>query len=96
MDILEELRDLDKIFYEYEADDGALLDRAANEIEELRKERNELREESKVDWVVFQKAAEEIERLREALHRISLGSQDSGTTKESLGKEARAAVKEKE
>ena len=44
MDILEELRDLDKIFYEYEADNGALLDRAANEIEELRKQRNELRE----------------------------------------------------
>ena len=41
-------------------------------------------------------AADEIERLREALHRISLGSQDSGTTKESLGKEARAALKENE
>ena len=27
--------------------------------------------------------------LEAALHRISLGSQDSGTTKESLGKEAR-------
>lgn len=36
MDILEELRDLDKVFYEYEADDGALLDRAADEIERLR------------------------------------------------------------
>ena len=30
--------------------------------------------------------------LEAALHRISLGSQDSGTTKESLGKEARAAL----
>ena len=34
----------------------------------------------------------EIARLREALHRISLGSQDSGTSKEYLGKEARAAI----
>lgn len=30
--------------------------------------------------------------LEAALHRISLGSQNSGTTKESLGKEARAAL----
>lgn len=38
-------------------------------------------------------AAAEIERLRAALHRISLGSQNSGTTKEDLGREARAALK---
>ena len=37
---------------------------------------------------------EERDRLREALHRISLGSQNSGTTKEDLGREARAALKE--
>jgi hypothetical protein len=37
-------------------------------------------------------AATEIERLRAVLHRISLGSQDSGTTKKDLGKEARAAL----
>jgi hypothetical protein len=37
-------------------------------------------------------AETEIARLREALHRISLGSQDSGTSKASLGKEARAAL----
>ena len=37
-------------------------------------------------------AMSEIERLRAALHRISLGSQDSGTTKEDLGREARAAL----
>lgn len=42
-------------------------------------------------------AADEIERLREAaLHRISLGSQDSGTTKESLGHEARCALENKQ
>jgi len=35
-------------------------------------------------------------RLQEALHRISLGSQDSGTTKEPLGREARAALKDGE
>jgi hypothetical protein len=34
----------------------------------------------------------EIARLREGLHRISLGSKDSGTSKASLGKEARAAL----
>lgn len=34
----------------------------------------------------------ENERLRAALHRISLGSQNSGTTKEDLGREARAAL----
>lgn len=39
-------------------------------------------------------AASEIERLREALHRISLASQDSGTTREAMGREARAALKE--
>jgi len=41
------------------------------------------------------KAADEIDRLRAALHRISLGSQNSGTTKEDLGREARAALGEK-
>jgi hypothetical protein len=34
----------------------------------------------------------EIARLRDALHRISLGAANSGTTKEALGKEARAAI----
>jgi len=43
-----------------------------------------------------EKAADEIERLRKALHRISLGSQNSGTTKENLGAEARQALGEKE
>jgi hypothetical protein len=32
----------------------------------------------------------------EALHQISLGSQNSGTTKESLGREARAVLTELE
>lgn len=45
---------------------------------------------------VMQEGADEIERLRTALHRISLASQDSGTTKESLGKEARDALKDGE
>lgn len=35
---------------------------------------------------------ERAERLRAALHRISLASQNSGTTKEFLGREARAAL----
>lgn len=37
---------------------------------------------------------ERAERLRAALHRISLASQNSGTTKEFLGKEARVALGE--
>ena len=36
----------------------------------------------------------EIKRLRAALHRIILGSQNSGTTKEGLGQDARAALGE--
>lgn len=36
--------------------------------------------------------AARIAALEEALHRISLGSQNSGTTKESLGREARRAL----
>lgn len=39
-------------------------------------------------------AADEIDRLWAALHRISLGSQNSGTTKEDLGREARTALGE--
>lgn len=34
----------------------------------------------------------ENKRLRAALHRISLGSQNSGTTKEDLGREAKQAL----
>lgn len=40
-------------------------------------------------------AEDRIEHLEAALHRISLGSQDSGTTKESLGREARRALEKK-
>lgn len=36
----------------------------------------------------------ERDRMKDALHRISLGSQNNGTTKEDLGREARAALKE--
>lgn len=38
-------------------------------------------------------AEAERDRLRDALHRISLASSDSGTSKESLGHEAREALK---
>jgi hypothetical protein len=37
-------------------------------------------------------AETEIARLRDALHRISLGAANSGTTKEALGKEAVVSV----
>ena len=52
--------------------------------------------ETPVDWIqnAADEAAAEIVRLRAALHRISLGSQNSGTTKEYLGREARAALGE--
>ena len=38
------------------------------------------------------KLLDENARLQGVLHRISLGSQNSGTTKESLGREAREAI----
>jgi len=41
-------------------------------------------------------AADEIERLREALHQISLASQNSMDSKEGCGKIARKALGEKE
>jgi len=97
MDILEELRDLDKVFYEYEADNGALLDRAANEIEELRKQRNELRDAHEtvskiVDGMTLQfvERGKEIERLREALKNIE--NLDCGFSCQ-CGEVARAALK---
>jgi hypothetical protein len=43
------------------------------------------------DTIVVLRA--ENERLKAALRRISLGSQNSGTTKEDLGREARTALK---
>ena len=47
------------------------------------------------DAVAGREAADRIEKLEKALHCISLGSQDSGTTKESLGREARKALEGK-
>ena len=41
-------------------------------------------------------AADRIEKLEKALHCISLGSQDSGATKEGLGREARKALEGKD
>lgn len=47
------------------------------------------------NWKSRATAAEaENARLVAALHCISLGSQNSGTTKEDLGREARAALEE--
>jgi hypothetical protein len=46
------------------------------------------------DWQARATAAEaRIEVLEKALRHISLGSQNSSTTKEHLGREARAALK---
>jgi hypothetical protein len=44
---------------------------------------------------LLEEAADRIEKLEAALHRISLGSQNSGTAKEDLGREARAALEER-
>jgi len=44
----------------------------------------------------IEEAADEIERLREALHQISLASQNSMDSKEGCGKIARKALGEKE
>lgn len=38
------------------------------------------------------RALDDLTKQRAALHRISLGAQNSGTTKEGLGREARAAL----
>jgi hypothetical protein len=46
-------------------------------------------------WLL-KEAADRIEKLEKALHCISLGSQDSGTTKEGLGREARKALEGKD
>lgn len=43
---------------------------------------------------VIKKQKEEIAALKTVLHSISLGSQNSMTTKEDLGAEARKALKE--
>ena len=43
-------------------------------------------------WKLCAEAAAALRVSKDALHKISLGSQDSGTTKESLGREARAAI----
>jgi hypothetical protein len=56
-------------------------------------ERNQLRTEVLLLEATGADAADEIDRLRASLHRISLGSQNSGTTKEDLGQYARAALK---
>jgi len=56
------------------------IDEAADRIEHLAATNDEL--EAKLAKAV------------KALHRISLGSQNSGTTKENLGREARAALAE--
>ena len=62
---------------------------AADYIERLRDE---------VDFQLHKRkeAADDIERLREALHHISLCSQNSMSSKDECGKIARAALKEKE
>jgi len=51
-------------------------------------------------WITVERmateAADRIEQLEAALHCISLGSQDSGATKEGLGREARKALEGKD
>jgi hypothetical protein len=67
---------------------------AADEIERLRDKLAWWNEQSHEMLDAVEKAEAERDRLRAALHRISLGSQNSGTAKEDLGREARAALGE--
>ena len=54
---------------------------------------DELGDERQSCWIAAASVtADRIEKLEAALHRISLGSQNSGATKEGLGREARKAL----
>ena len=66
----------------------------AKENARLNEHNEKLKEQTKLYFQAFNKAANRIENLEAALHCISLGSQDSGTTKEGLGREARKALGE--
>jgi len=88
MDIVERLQELIGVYIGDADIDEDLLD-AKTEIERLR------RDVDRMACLAIDNAKDTL-RLQEALHRISLGSQDSGTTKEPLGREARAALKDGE
>ena len=106
-DIVERLRSPANVFYEYAADNGAFLREAADEIERLRKEKQELELQYLSDqgqWI------EETGRLRGVLrHYVSECDCNGGTfhqedhiTGKTLIKDcpkcepARAALREKE
>ena len=68
-DIVERLRSPANVFYEYAADNGAMLREAADEIERLRATLNQTRRfalSGEMDTLV----SDEIERLREALQKM--------------------------
>lgn len=70
----------------------AVMQEGADEIERLRKDVADLLILVDMTRDAAMGHQEKAEGLRAALHRISLGSQDSGTTKEFLGREARTAL----
>ena len=96
-DIVERLRSPANVFYEYAADNGAFLREAADEIERLRKENQELKLQYLSDqgqWI------EETGRLREALQHITVLSNNRSSHPMSQEADyfriARAALGEKE
>ena len=72
----------------------AVMQEGADEIERLRKDNAGLLILVDMTRDSSMGHQERSERLRAALHRISLASQNSGTTKEFLGREARVALGE--
>ena len=72
----------------------AVMQEGADEIERLRKEVADLLILVDIIRAAAMVHQERAERLRAVLHRISLASQNSGTTKEFLGREARVALGE--
>lgn len=91
-DIVERLRSPANVFYEYAADNGAMLREAADEIERLREA---LREIAKTDIQTWAKTALEkgdwviVERIAEV-------DQQGIACRALEGVEARAALREKE
>jgi predicted nucleic acid-binding Zn-ribbon protein len=97
------LRDRDIAMHKGMADVLPWIDRMLAELQDLKAahradtkrleaERDRVREQVLLLEATGTEAADEIDRLRKALHRISLGSQNSGTTKEDLGQDARTAL----
>ena len=87
-DIVDRLRN-------YQDGNSDLMEAAADEIEHLQEDNNDLIADIFTLNEELKQNADEIERLREALHKISLASQSSMDSKEGCGRIARAALEGK-